>query len=351
MPVSIRDIHFLIHEVLDFEGHYRGLDLPDPPTRDLIDAIVDEAARFTENELAPLNRAGDEEGCNLVDGEVTTPTGFKEAYSKYVEGGWAALSGDPEYGGQGLPDSVSLFLEDLMCCANMAWTMYPGLSRGVVSALESHGSKELKSQFLGKLLSGEWTGTMCLTEPQAGSDVGLAKTKAELQPDGSYAISGTKIFISAGEHDMAENIVHLVLARLPDAPGGTKGISMFVVPKFDLDGSRNTVACGSIENKMGIHGNATCVLHFDGAHGYLVGETGNGMRYMFTMMNGARLVVGLQAACLAHGGRSREAREALDKARQFKPDLTVNYLRKIWPFQNPSDFDSVAGVLMEAGLE
>ena len=313
MPVSQRDMQFLIHEVLDFEGHYRALDIADPPSRELIDAIVDEAARFTENELAPLNRVGDEQGCQLTEGEVTTPAGFKEAYAKYVEGGWAGLSGDPVYGGQGLPDSVSLFLEDLMCCANMAWTMYPGLSRGAIAALESHGSEELKSQFLGKLLSGEWTGTMCLTEAHAGSDVGLAKTRAEPQADGTYAITGTKIFISAGDHDMAENIVHLVLARLPDAPAGTKGISMFVVPKFLLDGGRNTVTCGSLEEKMGIHGNATCGLHFEEARGHLVGEAGDGMRYMFTMMNGARLVVGLQGACLAHAAFLQSAEYARER--------------------------------------
>jgi alkylation response protein AidB-like acyl-CoA dehydrogenase len=313
MPVSLRDIQFLIHDVFDFEGHYRALDLADPPTFELIDAIVDEAARFTENELAPLNRSGDEDGCHFADGHVSTPKGFKQAYAKYIEGGWAGLSGDPEYGGQGLPDSMSLFLEDLMCCANMAWTMYPGLSSGAMTALEPHGSAELKSQFLGKLLSGERTGTMCLTEPQAGSDVGLAKTKAERVADGSYAITGTKIFISAGDHDMAENIVHLVLARLPDAPQGTPGISMFVVPKFNLDGSRNAVDCGSIEEKMGIHGNATCVLNFDQACGYLVGEPGNGMRYMFTMMNGARLVVRLQGACQAHAAYLRSADYARER--------------------------------------
>ena len=313
MPVALQDLEFLIHDVLDFEGHYRSLNLQDPPTRELIDAIVHEAARFTENEIAPLNRNGDEEGCVLVDGEVTTPRGFKDAYAKYVEGGWAGLSGDPQYGGQGLPDSVSLFLEDLMCCANMAWTMYPGLSRGAIGALESHGSPELKAAFLGKLLSGEWTGTMCLTEPHAGSDVGLASTKAELQADGRYAVTGTKIFISAGEHDMAENIVHLVLARLPDAPEGTKGISMFVVPKRNLDSSRNTVTCGAIEEKMGIHGNATCVLNFDAALGYLVGEAGEGMRYMFTMMNGARLVVGLQGACQAHAAYLLSAEYARER--------------------------------------
>jgi alkylation response protein AidB-like acyl-CoA dehydrogenase len=306
MPVSMKDIRFQIHEVFDFAGHYARLEPrpgsapADPPDRAFIDAVLDEAHRFTENELAPLRTGGDTHGCRWQDGEVTTPPGFKEAYATYAAGGWAGLTGDPAYGGQALPDSMALFLEDLLSCANMAWTMYPGLSRGVIGALDAHGSDEQKAAFLPKLLDGTWTGTMCLTEPHAGSDVGLARSRAVLRSDGTYAISGTKIFISAGEHDMAENIVHLVLARVPESPPGTRGISMFVVPKINLDGSRNDVVCGSIEEKMGIHGNATCVLHFENATGHLVGEVDRGMRYMFTMMNGARLVVGLQAVCGAH---------------------------------------------------
>lgn len=313
MPVSLNDMRFLIHDVLDYEQHYQSLGLNDPPNRELLDAIIDEAVRFTETELAPLNESGDVQGCRIVDGQVITPDGFKEAYELFVRGGWAGLSGDPVYGGQGLPDSVSLILEELMCSANMAWSMYPGLSRGVISALESHGSDEQKQIFLTKLLSGEWTGTMCLTEAQAGSDVGLAKTKASPTADGSYAITGTKIFISAGDHDMAKNILHLVLARLPDAPAGTKGISMFVVPKINLDGSLNGVSCGGIEKKMGIHGNATCVLNFDNATGYLIGEPNEGMRYMFTMMNGARVVVGLQGVCLAEAAYLKSADYAADR--------------------------------------
>jgi len=297
MVAALRDMRFLMHEVFDFAGHYQALGVADAPGRELLDSIIDEASRFTETELAPLNRRGDVEGCRFADGTVTTPKGFKEAYGQYIEGGWASLSGDPRYGGQGLPHSISLFLEELMCSACMAWTMYPGLSRGAIHALDAHGSDTQKQQFLTKLLSGEWTGTMCLTEPQAGSDVGLARTQAEPQADGAYAISGTKIFISAGEHDLAENIVHLVLARLPDAPTGTRGISMFIVPKIDLDGTRNSVSCGAIEEKMGMHGNATCVLNFDAARGYLVGQPNQGMKNMFTMMNSARLVVGLQGIC------------------------------------------------------
>ncbi|MFU8814553.1 MAG: acyl-CoA dehydrogenase C-terminal domain-containing protein [Pseudomonadales bacterium] len=318
MPVSLKDIRFLAHDVFDFAAHYArlgprpGAGPTDPVDRALIDAVLDEAHRFAENELAPLRSSGDLHGCRWQDGSVTTPPGFKEAYATYAAGGWAGLTGDPEYGGQGLPDSLSLLLEDLTGCANMAWAMYPGLSRGVVNALDAHGSAEQKAAFLPKLLSGEWTGTMCLTEPHAGSDVGLARTRAEPNADGTYAISGTKIFISAGEHDMAGNIVHLVLARTPEAPAGTRGISMFVVPKFNLDGSRNGVVCGSIEEKMGIHGNATCVLHFDAAVGHLVGEINRGMRYMFTMMNAARLVVGLQGICGAHAA----SLQALEYARE-----------------------------------
>lgn len=305
MPASLRDMRFLMHDVYDYASHYQALAVEDAPDKALLDSIIDEAHRFTEGELAPLNRVGDQQGCSLADGVVTTPDGFKEAYAAYVSGGWAALSGDKAYGGQGLPESISLFLEELMCSACMAWTMYPGLSRGAVSALEAHGSPEQKEQFLSRLLSGEWTGTMCLTEPHAGSDVGLARTRAEPQADGSYAITGTKIFISAGEHDLSENIVHLVLARVPDAPEGTRGISMFIVPKFDLDGSRNSVVCGAIEEKMGMHGNATCVLNFDAARGYLVGEENQGMKNMFTMMNAARLVVGLQGICGAASAMSK----------------------------------------------
>lgn len=306
-------MRFLIHDVFDFEAHYATLNSAQTVDRELIDTILDEAARFTDGEIEPLNRSGDIEGCRWDAGVVTTPAGFKQAYEEYVAGGWASLCGSVEYGGQGLPESLSLFLEELMSSANMAWTMYPSLSRGVINALESHGSEEQKQNFLTKLLSGEWTGTMCLTESHAGSDVGLARTKAEPLADGAYAITGTKIFISAGDHDLAENIVHLVLARVPESPDGTKGISMFVVPKINLDGSANAVSCGSIEEKMGIHGNATCVLHFDAARGYLVGAANEGMRYMFTMMNAARLVVGLQGICLSQAALKRSIEYANER--------------------------------------
>ena len=312
MSAPIKDIQFLLHDVLDMSAHYASLGLQDSIDEGFINMILDESQRFTAGELESLNAVGDQ-GCRLESGEVTTPPGFKEAYAKYIEGGWAGLCGDPEYGGQGLPESFGFMFEELACTANMAWTMYPGLSRGAVAAIDEHGSPEQKQMFLTKLLTGEWTGTMCLTEPHAGSDVGLARTKAEPHADGRYRISGTKIFISAGEHDMAENIVHLVLARLPDAPGGTKGISMFLVPKFDLDGARNAVVCGNIEEKMGIHGNATCELLFDGAIGYLVGEENRGMRYMFTMMNGARLGVGLQGVGVAQAAFNKASVYAQDR--------------------------------------
>ena len=313
MTASTRDLRFALHDVLDYESHYRRLYGDQAPTRELIDAITDEAARFCTGELAPLNASGDQEGCTFADGQVTTPRGFKAAYAKYVEGGWAGLGGEAQYGGQGLPDSIGLILEHLMAAANAAWTMYPALSRGVVEALEHHGSPEQKSQFLPRLLTGEWTGTMCLTEPQAGSDVGLVRTRAEIRADGSYSITGDKIFISAGEHDLADNIIHLVLARTPQAPAGTRGISMFVVPKFDLDGSKNGVVCGGIEEKMGIHGSATCQLHFEEARGYLVGDENKGMRNMFTMMNAARIVVGLQGVCQAESALQASTTYALER--------------------------------------
>jgi alkylation response protein AidB-like acyl-CoA dehydrogenase len=305
--VPRRDIQFLLHDVFEFERHYAGIEAHEAPNRELIDAIVDEAARFAETELFPLNRVGDEQGCRLEGGEVTTPAGFKAAYQTYRKGGWAALAGHPEYGGQGLPYSLNLLAIEIRTTANHAWAMYPDLSHGAMSALAKHGTAEQKALYLRRLYSGEWTGTMCLTEPHAGSDVGLLRTRAERRDDGSYRLTGTKIFISAGEHDLAENIVHLVLARLPDAPAGTKGISLFVVPKMHVNGDgslgeRNGITCGAIEEKMGIHGNATCVLNLDEATGYLVGEENKGMRCMFTMMNTARIAVGVQGLGAAEVG-------------------------------------------------
>ncbi len=295
----IRDIQFTLYEVLNAEQHYKDLGAEDA-SRDMVDAILTEGAKFAEQVLAPLHRVGDIEGCTFKEGEVTTPTGFKEAYQQYVEGGWPSLAGDEEWGGQGLPESIATMISELVSTANWSWGMYPGLSHGAKLTLEQFGTQEQKETYLTKLVSGEWTGTMCLTEPHCGSDLGTLKTKAEDNGDGSYAISGTKIFISAGEHDMAENIVHIVLARLPGAPQGTKGISLFIVPKFNVDdGNRNAVSCGSLEHKMGIHGNATAVMNFDGAKGYLIGPPNEGLKCMFTFMNFARLGTALQGMAAA----------------------------------------------------
>ncbi|MDN3650382.1 acyl-CoA dehydrogenase C-terminal domain-containing protein [Reinekea marina] len=309
----IRDMQFVMHEVFNSEQHYAKLGNEDA-TPDMVDAIMSEAAKFCEEVLAPLNKVGDQEGCTWVDGEVKTPTGFKEAYQQWVENGWPSLALPEEYGGQGLPDSMGSMVSAMVAEANWAWGMYPGLSHGAMNTLGMHGTDEQKETYLTKLVSGEWTGTMCLTEPHCGSDLGLLKSKAEPNSDGSYAISGTKIFISSGEHDMAENIVHIALARLPGAPEGTKGISLFIVPKFLPDGTRNEVQCGSIEHKMGIHGNSTCVMNFDKATGFLIGPENEGLRCMFTFMNFARLGTaeqGVASAELSFQGALEYARERL----------------------------------------
>ena len=302
----LRDIQFVMNELLDMPGHYANLPAyAEVATPDMIDAILTEGAKFCEQELAPLNRTGDIEGCTRHDdGSVTTPTGFKEAYAKYVEGGWPSLAHEEDHGGQGLPESLGTVISEMVGSSNWSWGMYPGLSHGAMNTLDLHGTDEQKHTYLSKLVSGEWTGTMCLTESHCGSDLGILKTKAEANADGSYAITGSKIFISAGEHDMAENIVHIVLARLPGAPEGTKGISLFVVPKFlpnedGTPGERNGVVCGSIEHKMGIHGNATCVMNFDGAKGWLIGPENKGLNCMFTFMNTARIGTALQGASAA----------------------------------------------------
>ncbi|OMH28358.1 acyl-CoA dehydrogenase C-terminal domain-containing protein [Motiliproteus sp. MSK22-1] len=299
----LRDMRFAMNELLNIKQHYATLPGGEEATPELIDAILEEGAKFAENELAPLNRSGDQEGCRWEDGEVFTPSGFKEAYDKFVEGGWPSLSHSPDLGGQGLPESLGIVINELVGTANWSWSMYPGLSHGAMNTLEAHGTDEQQQQYLVPLIEGRWTGTMCLTEPHCGTDLGLLRTKAEPNEDGSYAISGTKIFISAGEHDMAENIIHIVLARLPDAPKGTKGISLFIVPKYHVnaDGSlaeRNGVSCGSLEHKMGIHGNSTCVMNFDRAQGYLIGPANKGLNCMFTFMNTARIGTALQG--LAH---------------------------------------------------
>lgn len=296
----LRDMQFVMHELLDVESELKAMPKHADLDAETINQVLEEAGKFCSEVLFPLNQSGDAEGCKWQDGVVTTPKGFKEAYQQYVEAGWPALACDPEHGGQGLPVFINNALYEMMNSANQSWTMYPGLSHGAYECLHAHGTPEQKSTYLGKLVSGEWTGTMCLTEPHCGTDLGLLRTKAEPNGDGSYAITGTKIFISSGEHDMAANIIHLVLARLPDAPIGTKGISLFVVPKFLPDasgnpGERNGIQCGSIEHKMGIHANATCVMNLDGARGWLVGEANRGLNAMFVMMNAARLGVGMQS--------------------------------------------------------
>ncbi|MDF3935533.1 acyl-CoA dehydrogenase C-terminal domain-containing protein [Pseudomonas citronellolis] len=314
----LRDVRFLIDEVFDFAGRYQALGATDA-SPDMVAAVLEEGAKFCEQVLAPLNRSGDEEGCHFDNGVVTTPKGFKEAFAQYVEGGWNGVSSDPQYGGQGLPPSLGLLVSEMIGAANCSWAMYPGLTKGAMAAIHAHGSAEQKQAYLPRMTAGEWTGTMCLTEPHCGTDLGIIKTRAVPNADGSYAISGTKIFISAGEHDMSGNIIHLVLAKLPDAPAGTKGISLFIVPKFNLDangeaGSRNAVSCGSIEHKMGIKASATCVMNFDGATGYLIGEANKGLACMFTMMNHARLGTGMQGLCLgevSYQGAVKYARERL----------------------------------------
>ena len=296
-PVS--DTVFLLNDVFNYANYANAPGFSEAPI-DIVEAVLSEGAKFVEEVVQPLNRVGDIEGCKRHDdGSVTTPKGFKEAYKALVDGGWVGLAGDPAYGGQGLPLFLAVLFSEYGYGANIAFSMYPGLTNGAVAALTVHGSDELKARYLPKMTTGEWTGTMCLTEPHCGTDLGLIKTRAVPESDGSYAITGQKIFISAGEHDLADNIVHLVLARIEGAPAGVKGISLFLVPKFlpSADGGvgeRNGVMCGSIEHKMGIHGNTTAVLNFDGAKGWLVGEQHRGLPAMFVMMNGARLGVAVQ---------------------------------------------------------
>jgi len=298
----LRDMQFVLHEVLQVAGEFKALPAHAEVDEGTVNAILEEGGKFASEVIAPLNRVGDEEGCTLdrATHEVTTPTGFKEAFAKYVEGGWPALSADPAYGGQGLPIVLNQCFYEMLNSANQAWTMYPGLTHGAYECLHAHGTEAQKQMYLPKLTNGEWTGTMCLTEPHCGTDLGMLRTKAEPQPDGSYRLTGQKIFISAGEHDFVSNIVHLVLARLPDAPAGSKGISLFIVPKYLVNpdgslGARNGIYCGGLEHKMGIHGNATAQMVLDGAVGTLVGQPHKGLAAMFIMMNAARIGVGMQS--------------------------------------------------------
>ncbi len=343
----VDEYRFILNEVLDGEELSRLPGFEDA-TPDLIASVLEEAAKFCEEVLHPLNQTGDAEGCHFENGVVRTPAGFKQAYDRFVEGGWTGLGCSTEYGGQGLPHTLGFAVEEFMCSSNFSFGMYPGLTNGAYAAIAAHASDELKNRFLPKMVAGEWSGTMCLTEPHCGTDLGLIKTRAVPAADGTHKIAGTKIFISAGEHDLTSNIVHLVLAKLPDAPAGTKGISLFLVPKFlpDADGEagpRNGVSCGSIEHKMGIKASATCVMNFDGATGWLIGEPNQGMRAMFTMMNEARLGVGIQGLGIAEiarqnaliyakdrlQGRSLTGAKAPDKAADpliVHPDVRKNLL-------------------------
>ena len=322
MPIynaPLRDQRFVLFELLDSENELKSLPPFAEVDADTINAVLEEGARFASQVVHPLNVVGDKEGCRYEgDGVVTTPTGFKEAYRQYVEGGWPSLSSDPEYGGQGLPIILNNSIYEMLNSAGQSWLMYAGLSHGAYACIREHGSDAQKALYLAKIVSGEWTGTMCLTEPHCGTDLGILRTKAEPNADGSYNLTGTKIFISAGEHDMAENISHLVLARLPDAPGGTKGISLFIVPKFVPDenggvGARNGIKAGSIEHKMGIHGNSTCVMNLDNAKGWLIGEPNRGLNAMFVMMNEARLGVGMQSLGLAEAAYQNAVAYARDR--------------------------------------
>ncbi len=298
----LRDIQFVLHELLHVEDELKQMPKHAEVDADIINQVLEEGAKFTSGILFPLNHSGDREGCHRdnTTHEVTTPKGFKEAYKQYVEAGWPSLSCDPEYGGQGLPFVLNNSFLEMMNSANQAWSMYPGLSHGAYECLHEHGTAEQKGLYLPKLVSGEWTGTMCLTEAHCGTDLGMLRSKAEPQADGTYKITGSKIFISAGEHDMSANIIHLVLARLPGAPEGSKGISLFLVPKFlpnadGTPGARNPITCGAIEEKMGIHGNSTCQMNLDGAIGTLIGEPNKGLNAMFVFMNAARIGVGMQS--------------------------------------------------------
>ncbi|MCI5060667.1 MAG: acyl-CoA dehydrogenase C-terminal domain-containing protein [Alphaproteobacteria bacterium] len=295
----MNDIKFVLHEVLKAESLTKIPDYAES-SPDLVDQILEEGAKICEEILFPINQSGDEEGCTLKDGEVTTPKGFRQAYDAFAQGGWCGISADPEFGGMGLPQLVNTVMQEMICSANFSFGMYPGLSQGAYEALHQFGTDEQKQTYLPKLVTGEWSGTMCLTEPHCGTDLGLIRTKAVPDKDGSYHITGTKIFISAGEHDLSENIIHLVLARLPDAPEGVKGISLFVVPKFLPDDmGRNDIHCGSLEHKMGIKASSTCVMNMEGAKGWLVGKPHKGLRAMFTMMNAARLGVAMQGLGIA----------------------------------------------------
>ena len=313
----LRDMRFVLNELHADDG-FGDIPALSEFTPDLTDAILEEAARFCRDVLLPINRSGDEEGCHLENGVVRTPAGFPEAYKQFAEGGWTALASDPEWGGQGLPEAVNKLVEEMICSSNLSFGLYPGLTHGATTAIEGHGSDALKQAYLPKMVSGQWSGTMCLTEPHCGTDLGLLRSRAVPQGDGSYKVTGSKIFISAGEHDLTENIIHLVLARLPDAPKGVKGISLFLVPKYlpredGTPGQSNGVACAAIEHKMGLKASATCQMNFDDSIGWIVGEPGKGMAAMFTMMNTERVSVGIQGLGVGEAAYQAAAWYAKDR--------------------------------------
>lgn len=315
--VPLKDMNFLLHDVFDIKNVWQQLPkLAEHVDVETADAILQECAKIAEQKIAPLLRVGDEIGVSFDNGKVTTAPGYKEAFQTYAEGGWTSLGGDPEYGGMGMPKVITALHEEMLCSADISFSLYPGLTAGAALSLAKHGSEELKQRYLTRMYAGEWSASMCLTEAHAGSDLGIIRTKAVPQEDGSYSVTGNKIFITAGEHDLTENIIHLVLAKLPDAPAGPRGISLFLVPKFNVNedetlGEANHVSCGSIEHKMGIHGSATCVMNFDGARGYLIGELNKGLACMFTMMNFERVGVGIQAI----GAAERSYQNALEYAK------------------------------------
>lgn len=345
--VALQDMNFVLFDVLNVADDWANMDqLSDVIDPDTARAILDEAAKLTSTLIAPNARAADEEGIHFADGVVTTPTGYKEQFKQLAEGGWVGVTANPEYGGMGMPKTLSAQYEEMMCAADISFSLYSGLTAGAIMALDLHASPELKDIYLEKMVTGEWTGTMCLTEPHAGTDLGIIRSKAVPADDGSYAISGTKIFITGGEHDLTDNIIHLVLAKLPDAPAGTKGISLFVVPKFLVNedgsiGERNQAVAGSVEHKMGIHASATCVMNFDGAKGWLVGEPHRGLAAMFTMMNYERLGVGIQglgAAARSYGTaleyaldrrQGRGAKATVDKSAEADPLLVHGDIRRM----------------------
>lgn len=313
----LRDMRFLLHDVFAAEKLFRSMDATGELSAELLDSILEEAAKLTESLLAPLNQSGDASGCRLEDGKVRTPPGFAEAYRAFADGGWVGLMGDPAYGGQGMPKMLSVLLEEMLMGSNPSFALYPILTSGASLALYLHGAESLKAAYLPKLYAGQWCATMCLTEPHAGSDLGIIRTRAVPTDQGSYRINGTKMFITAGDHDLSENIIHFVLAKLPDAPAGSRGISLFLVPKTKVNddgslGATNGVSCASLEHKMGLKASATCVLNFDDAEGFLVGELNKGLTCMFTMMNYERLSMGLQGVGLA----------------QHSYDMAVSYARE-----------------------